>query len=77
MLERKIGLSPIQKSSFKSMGLSVFAETNWDSYIALVLKTASKKMGALICSMAYPSTENILYLIKSTIDPCMEYWCHV
>ena len=40
-------------------------------------KTASKKIGALICSMKFLSPEVALYLYKSTIRPCMEYCCHV
>ena len=44
-------------------------------YIVSVRKIASKKIGALICSMKILSTEVVLY--KSTIKPCMEYWCHV
>ena len=39
--------------------------------------TASKKIGALICSMKFLSREVALYLYKSTIWPCMEYCCHV
>ena len=37
--------------------------------------TASKKIGALNCSMKFLSPEVALY--KSTIGPCMEYCCHV
>ena len=43
----------------------------------LYCKTASKKIGALICSMKFLSPELALCLYKSTIRPCMEYCCHV
>ena len=52
-------------------------ELDWDSYIISIAKTASKKIGALICSMKFFSPEVALYLYKSTIRPCMEYCCHV
>ena len=42
-----------------------------------IAKTASKKIGALICSMKFLSSEVALYLYKSTICPCMEYCCQV
>ena len=50
---------------------------DWGSYIVSIAKTASKKIGALICSMKFLSPEVVLYLYKSTIWPCMEYCCHV
>ena len=42
-----------------------------------IVKTASKKIGALIHSMMFLSPEVALYLYKSTILPCMEYCCYV
>ena len=45
--------------------------------IMSIAKTASKKIGALICSMKFLSPEVALYLYKSTIRPCIEYCCHV
>ena len=48
-----------------------------DSCITSIAKTASKKTGALICSMKFLSSEVVLYLYKSTLWPCMEYCCHV
>ena len=58
------------------LGLTYSSKLDWDSYIISVAKTASKKIGALICSMKFLS-EVALYLNKSTICPCMEYCCHV
>ena len=47
---------------------------NW---IGTLILSASKKIGALICSVKFLSPEVALYLYKSTIRPCMEYCCHV
>ena len=66
-----------EKSSFKMLGLTFSSKLDWGSYIISIAKTASKKIGALICSMKFLSPEVALYLYKSTIRPCMEYCCHV
>ena len=66
-----------EKSSFKMLGLTFSSTLDWGSYIISIAKTASKKIGALICSMKLLSSDVALYLYKSTIRPCMEYCCHV
>ena len=66
-----------EKSSFKMLGLTLSSKLDWGSYIISIAKTASKKIGALICSMKFLSPEVVLYLYKLIIHPCMEYWCHV
>ena len=66
-----------EKSSLKMLGLTFSSKLDWGSYIISIPKTASKKTGALICSMKFLSPEVGLYLYKSTIRPCMEYYCHV
>ena len=66
-----------EKTAFKMLGLTFFSKLDWGSYIVSVLKTASKKIGALIRSMKFLSPEVALYLYKPTIRPCMEYCCHV
>ena len=66
-----------EKSSFKMLGLTFSSKLDWGSYIISIAKTASKKIGALICSMKFLSPEVALYLYKSTISPCMEYFSHV
>ena len=66
-----------EKSSFKMLGLTFFSKLDWGSYIISIAKTASKKIGGLICSMKFLSPEVAVYLYKSTIWPCMEYCCHV
>ena len=66
-----------EKTSFTMLGLVFSSKLDWGSYIVSIAKTASKKIGALICSMKFLSPEVALYLYKSTIRPCMEYCCHV
>ena len=65
------------KTSFKMLGLTFSSKLDWGSYIVSIAKTASKKTGALIRSMKFLFPEVALYLYKSTIRPCMEYYCHV
>ena len=66
-----------EKSSFKMLEFTFSSKLNWGSYIISVAKTAFKKIGAVICSIKFLSPEVALYLCKSTIQPCMEYCCHV
>ena len=65
-----------EKSSFKMLGLTFSSNLVWSPYIISIVKTASKKIGALICSMKFLPPEVSLYLYKLTIWPCMEY-CHI
>ena len=74
----------VEKSSFKMLGLTFSSKLDWDSYIIFIAKTASKKIGALICSIKFLSPEGALYLYKSmwpnpckSIWPCVEYCSHV
>ena len=66
-----------EKSSFKMLGLTFSSKLDWGSYIISIAKTTSKKIGALIRSMKFLSSEVALYLYKSTIRPCMKCCCHV
>ena len=66
-----------EKSSFKMLGLTFSSKLDWGSYIISIAKIASKKIGALICSMRFLSPEVAMYLLKYTIGPCMKYCCHV
>ena len=61
-----------EKSSFKMLGLTFSSKLDQGSDIITIVKTASKKIGALIRSMKFLSPEVALYLYKSTIWPCME-----
>ena len=66
-----------ENQSLKMLGLTFSSKVDWGSYITSIAKTASKKIGALICFMKFLSSV-ALYLYKSTtIRPCMEYCCHV
>ena len=66
-----------EKSSFKMPGLTFSSELDWGSYIVSIATTASKKIGALVCSMKFLSPEVALYFYKSIIRPCTEYCCYV
>ena len=66
-----------EKTSFNMLELTFSSKLDWSSYVVYNAKTASKKIGALIHSMKFLSSEVALYLYKSTIRPCMEYCCHV
>ena len=66
-----------EKSSFKMLGLTFSSKLGWGSYIISIAKTASKKIGALIRSMKFLSTEVALHLYKCSIRPCMEHCCHI
>ena len=66
-----------EKSSFKILGLTFSSKLDWGSYIISIAKPTPKKIGALIHSMEFLSPEVALYLYKSSICPCMEYYCHV
>ena len=56
-----------EKSSFKMLRLTFSSKLDQGSYIISIAKTASKKIGALICSMVFLSPEVALYPSKSTI----------
>ena len=66
-----------KKSSLKMLGLSFSSILDCGYFIISIAKTASKKIGALICSMEFLSPEVVLYLYKSIIRPCKEYCSHV
>ena len=74
---KKDGSVHEKKSSFKMLGLPSSSKLDWGSHIISIAKSASKKIGALICSMKFLSLEVALYLHKSTICPYTEYCCHV
>ena len=42
------------------LGLTFSSKLDWVSYIISIAKTASKKIGALICSMKFLSSEVVL-----------------
>ena len=59
------------------LGLTFSFKLDRGPYNISIAKTASKKIGALIHSMKIVSPVVALYLYKSTIRTCMEYFCHV
>ena len=58
-------------------GLSFSSKLDGGSYIISMAKTTSKKIEALISFVKFLSPEIASYLNKSTIRPCIEYWCQV
>ena len=54
-----------------------FSNLDWGSYVISFVKTASKKIEALVGSMNFLPRKVALYLYKSTIRSRMEYCCHV
>ena len=65
--DKMVGSVLEQKPSFKISELYFSSEFDWGSYIVLIAKTASKKIGVLICSMKLLSPVVALYLYKYTI----------
>ena len=61
----------------RTYGLTFSSKLDWGSHIISIAKTASKRIGALIRSLKFFSPVVALYLYKSTILSCMEYYCHV
>ena len=59
------------------LGSTFSSKLDWGSYIIFIAKTVSRNIGALIHSMKFLSSKVALYLYKSTILPCLEYYCHV
>ena len=57
------------------LGVTFSSKLDWGSQVAPIVKTASKKIEALICSMKFLSPEVALCLYKCTICQCMEC-CH-
>ena len=66
-----------EKTYFQMLRLTFSSKLDWGSYIISIAKTASKKIGVLTCSMKFLSLEVALCLYKSTMQPYMEYCCHV
>ena len=54
--------------------LTFSSKLDWGSYMISIAKTTFKKIGAFIHSMKFLSAAVALYLYKSTIRPCMEYF---
>ena len=67
-----------EKLPFKMLGLTFSSKLHCGLYIVCIVKTVSKKFGALICSIQFLFFFEVsLYLYKFTIGPCVEYYCIV
>ena len=66
-----------ERSSLKILRLTFSFKSDWGSYIISIAKTASKKIGALICSMKFLCLKVVQDLYNSTIWSCVEYCWHV
>ena len=66
-----------EKSSREMLGLTSIPNWIGALTLSLLLKSISMKFGALTCSMKFLCPKVTLYLYQSTIQPCMEYCCHV
>ena len=74
-IDVKVDESVLEKNHLlRCLGLNISFKLDCGSYIVSIAKTASKKIRALIHSRKFFSPEVALYLCKSTIRPCMEYW---
>ena len=71
-----MGLPLKEKSSFKMLGLTLSSKLDWGYYIISTAKTASKKIGALICFIKFLPPEVVLYLYEPTMHPYIEC-CHI
>ena len=60
-----------------SLFLDSDSNLDWGSHIVSTAKAASKKVGALTHSMKLLFPKVPLYLYKSTILPCLEYYCYI
>ena len=56
------GSALAEKSSFKMLELPLSSKLNWGSYILSTAKTASKKMGVLICSVKFLFLQRLLFI---------------
>ena len=56
-----------EKSSFKMLGLTFSSILDWASYIISIAKTATKKIGALICSMKFLSHDEVALHYHTTM----------
>ena len=65
----------LRKNDF--LGLTFSCKLDWSCCIISIVKAASKKFGVLIHCMKFLFPEVAWYLCKSTVQPCVEYFCHV
>ena len=71
------GSVPEEKSYFRIVGLNFSSKLDWGSYFICIAKTTFKNIGSLIPFLRCLSSEVALYPYKSTILPCIEYYCRI
>ena len=71
------GIELPQETSFRLLGLTFTQSMDWKPYIRSIDKAASRKVGNLYRAQCFLTPESILYLYKSTIQPCMNYCSHI
>ena len=71
------GIELPEETSFCLFGLTFTQSIDWKPSIQSIAKAASKKVGSLYRAQYFLTPESILYLYKSTIQPCMEYCPHI
>ena len=77
-IDVKMDRSVFEKKSYcKMLEMTFSSRLDWVPNIMSIAKTASTKVGVMICSMKFLSPEVALYQYKSTIRPFMQYCCHV
>ena len=59
------------------LDLSLSSKLDCSSYIVSNARITWKKIGALIYSVKFLSSEVVLYLCETIIKPGMEYCCHI
>ena len=67
----------IDKLSCKMLGLYFSSKSEREFYIASTAKTVSKEIKAFICSVKFLFPVLNFHFYKPTIQPCVEYCCHV
>ena len=61
-----------EKSDLKMLVLPFFSKLGWDSKLFLLLKLPPRKLEPWFVIWILS-----VYIYKSTIQPCMKYWCHM
>ena len=76
MDKKTVGSVLEEKSYFKTLGLTFSFKLDADSYIISIAKTAFKKTGVFVL-LSFFLQRLLAVSLKSTIQPFMEYCCHV
>ena len=71
------GIELLEETSFRLLGLTVTQSMDWKPYIQYIAKASSRKVGSLYRGQHFLTPESILYLYRSTIQPCKEYCSHI